>query len=362
MSEMRAFVGETVERILRDAVDERLLADAERGEWPEALWRTVVASGLAGVLSAESASLGAGWPEAFDIVAAAGRHCAPLPLPEAIGAVWLLSLAGIESPVGPITLAAAGGDEDLRLARQGHGWRLAGTAARVPWGGRATHVVLTADVGAEPHVACAPTSGCRITPGENLAGEPRDTLEFSGEGVIAAPVPAPHGRVDAGALGALLRSAQIAGAAQAVLDLSLSYANTRRQFDRPIGRFQAVQQSLAVLAAEAVAARMAAEHAFFLAGSGGRMEDAAAIAKIRAGEAAGRAAAIGHQVHGAIGFAREHRLNLLTRRLWSWRAEFGAETVWADRLGRDAVARGADGLWPWITGELSGARGEEVKT
>ncbi|MCZ7565448.1 MAG: hypothetical protein M5U08_18035 [Burkholderiales bacterium] len=106
MSETRALVSETVDRILRDAVDDRLLAGAERGAWPEALWRTVVASGLTGALSAESASLGVGWPEAFDIVAAAGRHCAPLPLPETIAGVWLLCAAGLEPPGGPVTLAA----------------------------------------------------------------------------------------------------------------------------------------------------------------------------------------------------------------------------------------------------------------
>jgi acyl-CoA dehydrogenase len=356
MSEMRALLGETVERILRDAVDDRLLAGAERGEWPEALWHTVVESGLTGVLSGESTSLGAGWPEAFDIVVAAGRHCAPLPLPETIAGTWLLAIANIEPPGGPITLATVGRDEDLRLARRGSGWRLTGTAARVAWGRRATHVALTAAVGTERYVACAALAGCRITPGENLAGEPRDTLEFSGESVIAAPLPAPLAGADALAIGALMRSAQIAGAIQSVLELSVSYANTRQQFGRPIGRFQAVQQNLAVLAAEAAAARMAAEHAFVLVGADGRIEDAAAIAKIRAGEAAGRAAAIGHQVHGAIGFAREHRLHFATRRLWSWRAEFGAEAAWADRLGRDAVARGAGGLWPWITGELSRAR------
>jgi len=361
MNETRALLGETVDRILRDAVDDRLLAGAERDEWPQALWQTVVESGLAGVLSAEGAALGAGWPEAFDIVVAAGRHCAPLPLPETIACVWLLSAAGLEPPGGPVALAATS-DEDMRLARDGSGWWLAGTAARVAWGRRATHAVLTATVGAERFVVCAAIADGLVSPGENLAGEPRDTLAFSGAAVAAAPLPAALAGVDTRALGALMRAAQIAGAVQAVLELSVSYANTRRQFGRPIGRFQAVQQSLAVLAAEAAAARMAAEHAFFLVASGGRVEDAAAIAKIRAGEAAGRAAAIAHQVHGAIGFAREHRLHFLTRRLWSWRAEFGAETAWADRLGRDAVARGGDGLWPWITGALSGAPTAERQT
>jgi acyl-CoA dehydrogenase len=70
---------------------------------------------------------------------------------------------------------------------------------------------------------------------------------------------------------------------------------------------------------------------------------------VRAGEAAGLGASIAHQVHGAIGFTYEHTLHFLTRRLWSWRAEFGAEREWAVELGRAMSVRGADALWPTLT-------------
>ena len=70
---------------------------------------------------------------------------------------------------------------------------------------------------------------------------------------------------------------------------------------------------------------------------------------MRGGEAAGTGAAIAHQVHGAMGFTYEHSLHHATRRLWSWREEFGNEAVWAARLGRMVAERGADGLWPFIT-------------
>ena len=56
-----------------------------------------------------------------------------------------------------------------------------------------------------------------------------------------------------------------------------------------------------------------------------------------------------HQVHGAIGFTYEHSLHFATRRLWSWRAEFGSESVWAIELGRRVAARGADNLWNDLT-------------
>jgi alkylation response protein AidB-like acyl-CoA dehydrogenase len=76
---------------------------------------------------------------------------------------------------------------------------------------------------------------------------------------------------------------------------------------------------------------------------------AVAAAKIRAGEAAGAGAAIAHQVHGAMGFTREYSLQQSTRRLWAWRDDFGAESVWAMRLGTTVVGRGAAALWPALT-------------
>ena len=50
-----------------------------------------------------------------------------------------------------------------------------------------------------------------------------------------------------------------------------------------------------------------------------------------------------------MGFTYEHTLHHATRRLWSWREEFGNETVWATRLGRMVAGQGADQLWPFIT-------------
>ena len=151
-------------------------------------------------------------------------------------------------------------------------------------------------------------------------------------------------------VGALLRAAQMAGAMEAALDLATTYANDRVQFGRPIGKFQAIQQQLALLAEEAAASLVAVESAAISLAEGRQSaEFALAAAKIRAGEAAGTVAEIAHQVHGAIGFTEEHSLHYLTRRLWSWRDEFGDEAYWAGLLGRRIAAAGGAGLWPLIT-------------
>ena len=146
-----------------------------------------------------------------------------------------------------------------------------------------------------------------------------------------------------------MRSVQIAGALERTLAYALSYANERVQFGRPIGKFQAVQHMLALLAGQAAAASAIADAAVE-ASAQAPGEFAVAAAKARAGEAAGKGAEIAHQVHGAMGFTREHSLHYVTRRLWAWRDEFGNETYWQKRLGRMVAAKGADALWPLLTG------------
>ncbi len=70
-----------------------------------------------------------------------------------------------------------------------------------------------------------------------------------------------------------------------------------------------------------------------------RQEFLIAIAKTRVGDAATLASEIAHQVHGAIGFTKDYSLQLSTRRLWSWRDEFGGDTEWAARLAPSVCRR-----------------------
>jgi alkylation response protein AidB-like acyl-CoA dehydrogenase len=150
--------------------------------------------------------------------------------------------------------------------------------------------------------------------------------------------------------GALMRAAQMAGAMERVLALTVQYAKDRVQFGKPIGAYQAIQQQLAVLAGQSAAATRAVDAAFETAARGDDLFFDVAVAKIRAGEAAGVAASVAHQVHGAIGFTDEHVLHYFTRRLWTWRAEFGSESFWARRLGTHALSElGPDRLWPAVT-------------
>jgi len=58
---------------------------------------------------------------------------------------------------------------------------------------------------------------------------------------------------------------------------------------------------------------------------------------------------VAHQVHGAMGFTEEFGLHRFTRRLWSWRSEFGGDAHWAARLGQMAVEIGAEAFWIELT-------------
>jgi alkylation response protein AidB-like acyl-CoA dehydrogenase len=147
--------------------------------------------------------------------------------------------------------------------------------------------------------------------------------------------------------------ALMAGAMGQALALSIEHVNTRQQFGRPLGKFQAVQQSLAVLACEvaavdAAAAAMAAR----LDGAGldaGAADFEIAAAKLRANRAVGIVTGIAHQVHGAIGFTREYDLNRVTIPLMRWRGMHGNDAYWAERLGRQVARLGGRGLWEAMT-------------
>jgi acyl-CoA dehydrogenase len=184
-------------------------------------------------------------------------------------------------------------------------------------------------------------AGQSIEPHHNLAGEPRGSLTVAG-------MPVTRVDEDVFLLGALARVAQIAGALDAALEKSVIYANERQQFGRPLGKFQAVQQNLATFACEAAATNCAAMGAAQAMARGHAPFEIAA-AKLRANRAIGSGTAIAHQVHGAIGFTREYSLHPLTRRLWSWRSEFGTDGYWSEKLAAPIIARGADNFWPDLT-------------
>ncbi|MEE2059120.1 acyl-CoA dehydrogenase family protein [Rhodococcus artemisiae] len=322
------------------------LEQAEKSGWSSDLWSVLEASGLTRVGISESAGGSGGTPaEAAEMVRLAAYSSAPVPLAETVLLAGpLLEAAGLTLPDSALSVALAPGSFDARETCDE--WTLTGSQANVPWARVSGHIVVLATSPRGPVVAVVPTERAQIVNGSNLAGEPRDTVTFR-DVEIASEAGAVCEDLDADwwiARAAAMRSIQMAGALERAFELSVQHAKDRVQFGRPIASFQAVGQLIAVSGEAVAQARMAAETAL----ASGLAEDAV-IAKIIAGEAASVGAANAHQIHGAMGTTRECSLHWFTRRLWSWRDEFGTETYWARLIGRDLSHRDPASVWELIT-------------
>jgi len=135
-------------------------------------------------------------------------------------------------------------------------------------------------------------------PGENLLGEPGWGLRIA----LSA--------LDGGRIGI---ASQALGIACACIDLMVSYAKQRVQFDRPIAEFQAIQWMIADSQTEMMAAQQLVDRAAWLKDEGRAYTQAASMAKLYAGEAASRIADRGVQIHGGYGYSNEFRVEQLYR-------------------------------------------------
>ena len=171
-------------------------------------------------------------------------------------------------------------------------------------------------------------------------------------GVVVPDLPVAELIVDAPLLPAATVSL-MAGAMGQALALSIDHVNMRQQFGRALGKFQAVQQSLAVMACEVRAVEAAAAALAARLDGVGLDPSAAdfeiAAAKLRANRAVGVVTSIAHQVHGAIGFTEEYDLHRVTVPLMRWRSAHGHDTHWARRLGDQVAGFGGRGFWEAMT-------------
>jgi len=337
-------IAATVERLFAEQVDKALLERFDAGKTAEDLWQQLAELGLPLALAPENAGGSAArWQEIGPLLWAIGYWQLPLPLGETLLGAWLLAKAGLEVPEGPITLIQEGRQAQLHIDKQRN--RVDGAAGNVPWSRTCHWAVITQC----DQIALIDLRQATVQrqPGSNFAGEERDHLTFTQAACQAlGTLELPGLGEPVWQLGALLRACSICGALEAALDMAVNHANERVQFGRPIGRQQAIQQQLAHLAGAVASARMTARIALqALDDPDSTLDFDIAVAKVCAGEAASLACSVTHQVHGAIGFTHEHRLHFATRRLWSWREEFGSDAQWAQVLGKAAISAGAAGFW-----------------
>ncbi len=350
MSSAIQLLQDTAARLLADADEPDRMQGLAADRFPEPLWRSLEENGIFDVtLPEESGGVELEIGEALRLLRVAGAFALSIPWAETLVARHLAARTGLALPRGPVQLWIGPGPSALHSEIDQRGARLIGRAT-LPWAATLPIVAMAPGRGSEHGVIAVLTDLPTLGSGTTLDGAPCATLELDScipPGDSWRPAPAPMAE-DALCLGAVARSQMIAGAMERILDLTLEYARSRVQFGRPIGRFQAVQQLIARLAAEVAAVGVAADAACaaLTEGSTGSARLlAVASAKSQASASASTVAGIAHQVHGAIGYTREHELQLFTRCLWSWRDRDGDETFWQHRAGQLALDAGASGLW-----------------
>lgn len=351
VTETDNIVAETAERIFADLADAQDINHSKDGAWKVPLWTALSEAGLPlSWVPEDYDGSGASMAEGFGVLSAAGRSAIAVPLAETMLAGWLLARAEIASPPDMMTVAPASPKDHITINADGS---LTGRARGVPFARDARHIAVVATGVGGVSIALVEASACRIDAGLNLANDPSDTVIFNNvKPLMMKPAPAGFDQNKLLLMGALVRSLQIAGALESMLDISVRYSGERVAFEKKISKFQAVQHNLAKLAGETSAALAAASSAADAVSNSSDFDDAifleAAAAKIRCSEAAEKGAAIAHQVHGAIGFTQEHILHRYTLRALAWRDDFGSESYWAVELGKLVAARGADELWPLV--------------
>ena len=143
---------------------------------------------------------------------------------------------------------------------------------------------------------------------------------------------------------ATLASAEMLGAADRVLAMTVDYAKDRVQFGKPIGSFQAVKHMLADALVDVEGMRSTVYYAAWCAAAGDADRSlAASMAKAWCSDASRRVMGAGLQVHGGIGFTWEHDMHLYVKRAQLDQVSYGDAAFHRDRIAALLRARLASG-------------------
>ncbi|MCP8939954.1 hypothetical protein NK718_15620 [Alsobacter sp. SYSU M60028] len=299
-------------------------------------------NGLDQLLVPEAAGgMGGGTLDAAAVAYRWGYHAAPGPIVEML----LLPALAAEAALDPDRTTLALLDE--ACVRSGT-WQKPAKATSVvaPVIGEAAATVLVCAADERGRLALARFGGDGMELRSSLAGEDVALLDLAA--LRPESVQATEASFEAfAARGALLTACAILGAAQRQIEIAIEHANTRKQFGKPLGKFQAIQHRLAEAASEQAVAQAAVRSAI-AAQDAGRLKPLQwQAAKVQTGRAATTVVAAAHQILGAIAFTEEHVLHHYSKRLWTWRDAWGREAELERRIGAQACAQGA-GLWPWM--------------
>ena len=353
---------ESVRRLLAsrsDSVAVRARMQTTEGGDP-ALWQQLAgqlgAHGLA--IPEEYGGSGFGFAELSIVLAELGRAVTVLPFLAsiAVAATALLSSGDTDAAksylpaiaagdrIATLALADIGAAPDLdRISlpatTHGNAWQLDGVK-EIVLDGLAADLLLVAartPAGLSLFAVEADARGLRRTPLSVMdltRKQARLTFDATPARLIGADGGAAVGLARTLDLAAIALAAEQAGAAEKCLEMAVGYAQTRYQFGRPIGSYQAISHKCVDMLARVEMAKSAAGYAARVADENDSAElaIAASVAKAYCSEAFLFVSAENIQVHGGIGFTWEHDAHLYFKRAKSSELMFGDPQYHRNRL------------------------------
>jgi alkylation response protein AidB-like acyl-CoA dehydrogenase len=134
--------------------------------------------------------------------------------------------------------------------------------------------------------------------------------------------------------GAVAKAAEMLGGARFVVDMTVEFAKERVQFGRPIGTFQAVQHKAAEIATDLEVSRQFVYNAAWKLSNGRDADADVAVAKYWLSDKFPAICSQAHQLHGAIGFTKEHDLQIFSRRAMAASVAFGDANQHRETIAR----------------------------
>ena len=301
------------------------------------LWAAMVDQGWVGVATPEGAGgLGLGIVEAAVLLEQTGAHVAPVPFAQQLLAV--LAAGGTSELDGLLSGDVIGTACRTTLSREADG-SVRGRTEPVVFG--ATASVLVAPAGDELVLVDLRGVARSAEPAMDLT---RELAWIDLHGAPAETIGGPDEVTAHLDRGAVFHSAEMLGCADTVMRLAVEYAKERKQFDKPIGSFQAVKHRCADMLVDVEGMRSAAYHAAWALGAGDPDASvASSTAKIWCSDAGLRVAESSLQVHGGIGFTWESDVHLHLKRAQLDSIAFGDASFHRTRLMALLRARVATG-------------------
>ena len=349
LSEVQQMLKSSAQEFLSQECPLTLVREMEEDSqgYTDELWRQIVSLGWTGLAFPERyGGTGGSFLDLAVLLEEMGRSLMPGPFFSTVllGGLTVLD-AGTDSQKQDILTRICSGEVIMTLAltepsatyepwgietvaeRQGDNYLISGTKLFVPDAHAADLMIVAARTSSDSDPArgvtlflvAAGSQGLNINPLNTIGSERQFEVSFQ---AVSVPTTSVLGEVGGGwpvAQRVLHRAIsgkciEMLGGADAVLEMTLEYVKQRTQFGRPIGSFQAVQHHCANMATDVEGSRTIAYQAAWKVSEGGPADREISMAKAWLSGAYQRVCATAHQCHGAIGFTKEHDLQLYTRR------------------------------------------------